>query len=151
MGVMAAGVHVARDLGVEPFGRGQVRGVVKLLDEHAVHVEAKARDGAFAARVKVSREPRVAARGLEEGFGHAVFGRTDHRLLDELRIAAHDGLGPDHVQTHADRPAERLKRTEDLPLGLEFGPALFGAAVDFTAKPRHLLDVPGAVLHVVLL
>ena len=47
MGVMAAGVHVARDLGVEPFGRGQVRGVVKLLDEHAVHVEAKARDGAF--------------------------------------------------------------------------------------------------------
>ena len=151
MGVMAAGVHVARDLGVKPFGRGQVRGVVKLLDEHAVHVEAKARDGAFAARVKVGREPRVAARGLEEGFRHAVFGRSDHRLLDKLRIAAHDGLGPDHVQPHADRPAERLKRAEDLPLGLEFGPALFGAAVDFTAKPRHLLDVPGAVLHVVLL
>ena len=60
--------------------------IVRLANEHAVHVCAESRRRPWPACIKHRHRARIALGLVQEGLRHAVLKSTDHAVLHELRI-----------------------------------------------------------------
>ena len=86
MAVMTTGMHETRTFGCKAKPVGQMRLIVRLANEHAVHVCAESRRRPWPACIKHRHRARIALGLVQEGLRHAVLKSTDHAVLHELRI-----------------------------------------------------------------
>ena len=139
--VVPAGVGEAGTRGGEALAVGQMVFVLRLLDGEAVDVEAKRGDGTGTARVEHADAARVAAHALEEGFGDACGAGELNGGLDLFGLAAHDGVGIDHLKAGEDLEAERLEAIDEVGRRFEFEPAFFRIHVEAAAVLDHAVNV----------
>ena len=147
MAVMTTGMHETRTFGCKAKPVGQMRLIVRLANEHAVHVCAESRRRPWPACIKHRHRARIALGLVQEGLRHAVLKSTDHAVLHELRIPSENLRLIDVGLPDRDWKAEIPEKTHDEVRRLEFRPALFRSLVQLAAVADHFLVILGFVFH----
>ena len=114
---------------------------IRFGNNDAVHVGAERGDGTRTARVDDGDDARIAFRFVNEGLRHAVGFGAFNGFGHELRVAAHDGIGIDHLQAEERLEAERTQTLRNEPARFEFRPAFFRHLMDLAAGRNHFFDV----------
>ena len=149
VGVVTAGVHQARTGRGEAFLGGNVVGVGRFGDGHAVDVEAHGERGAGTARVEHADAAREAVHFGEEFFGNAVFARIGDAGVNDLLRTTETVVGIDHLLAREDFVAVGTKRFNDEGGGAEFAPTFFRHGVEVTANFDELIVVSASRGHFV--